>query len=118
MLRLDPNAMASLQGYAWPGNVRELGNVLERAAILADGAEIAAGDLGLGARLVTGPPSDLLLGGTLKDLEKEAIRRLLAANGGHRKKTAAQLGIGLRTLYDKLKEYGLTRNAIRRPRRV
>ncbi len=81
--------------------------MLARAAILADGDEITAGDLGLGSRLATGATSDLLLGGTLEDLEKEAIRRVLAANGGHRRKTAAQLGIGLRTLYDKLKQYGL-----------
>jgi two-component system, NtrC family, response regulator AtoC len=106
-LHLDASAMASVQGYSWPGNVRELANVLERAAILSDGEEITVGDLGLGARLVTGATAGLLLDGTLKDLEKEAIRRVLAANGGHRKKTAGQLGIGLRTLYEKLKEYGL-----------
>jgi two-component system response regulator FlrC len=107
VLRLDDGAMASIQAYAWPGNVRELANVLERAAILCDGEEISSGDLGLGTRLGSGATSGVLLGGTLEDLEKEAIRRVLAANGGHRKKTAAQLGIGLRTLYDKLKGYGL-----------
>lgn len=106
-LRLDEGALASLKTYSWPGNVRELANVLERSAILAEGGEITAGDLGLGSRLATGQSSNLLLDGTLKDLEKEAIRRVLTANGGHRRKTAGQLGIGLRTLYDKLKEYGL-----------
>ena len=106
-LRLDEGALASLGAYPWPGNVRELANVLERAAILAEGEELTAADLGLGTRLAPGQPSGVLLDGTLKDLEKEAIRRVLAANGGHRKKTAAQLGIGLRTLYEKLKEYGL-----------
>jgi len=47
------------------------------------------------------------LDGTLEDLEREAIRRALAATGGHRKNAATRLGIGLRTLYDKLKEFGL-----------
>ncbi len=106
-LRLDDGALASLMDYSWPGNVRELANVLERGSILADGDEITAGDLGLATRLAANQPAGVLLDGTLKDLEKEAVRRVLAANGGHRKKTAARLGIGLRTLYDKLKEYGL-----------
>ncbi len=43
----------------------------------------------------------------LEDMEKEAIRRMLALTGGNRKQTAARLGIGLRTLYDKLKVYDL-----------
>ncbi len=106
-LHIDETGLRSLEAYGWPGNVRELANVLERAAILADGDEISAAELGLRTRLPTGASPGLLLDGTLQDLEKEAIRRVLAANGGHRKRTAAHLGIGLRTLYDKLKEYGL-----------
>jgi len=106
-LTLDDAARARLAGYAWPGNVRELGNVLERAAILAEGTV-------LGPELIlTGPlpAASREPGGTagekLEDLEKEAIRRLLALTGGNRKQTAARLGIGLRTLYDKLKVYDL-----------
>jgi DNA-binding NtrC family response regulator len=44
---------------------------------------------------------------TLKEAERETIRRALEKTGGHRKRAAELLGIGLRTLYDKLKEYGL-----------
>ena len=102
---LDEDAEKMLLGYGWPGNVRELANVLERAAILAEGPGISAALLGLGA----GAPSPQAgqIDGTLKELEREAIRQALLATGGHRKKTAARLGIGLRTLYEKLKEYDL-----------
>jgi two-component system response regulator AtoC len=107
-LALDDAARARLVAYAWPGNVRELGNVLERAAILCEGVTIGA-DL-----ILTGPASsafkvttETAMGEKLEDLEKEAIRHMLALTGGNRKQTAARLGIGLRTLYDKLKVYDL-----------
>jgi two-component system, NtrC family, response regulator AtoC len=107
-LLLDEGARARLVAYGWPGNVRELGNVLERAAILCEGTTIGA-DL-----ILTGPtaasfslPGAAPAGEKLEDLEREAIRHMLALTGGNRKQTAARLGIGLRTLYDKLKVYDL-----------
>jgi two-component system response regulator FlrC len=107
-LSIDDGARQALLAHSWPGNVRELANVLERAAILADGPVITASLLGLVARAApAGAGAALAQGGTLRDMEREAIRQALAATGGHRKKTAEQLGIGLRTLYEKLKEYGL-----------
>jgi len=106
-LTLDDAARGRLTSYAWPGNVRELGNVLERAAILAEGTVI-------GAELVlTGPLASAVqdfgsaAAERLEDMEKDAIKRMLALTGGNRKQTAARLGIGLRTLYDKLKVYDL-----------
>jgi two-component system response regulator FlrC len=106
-LTLDEAARARLASYAWPGNVRELGNVLERAAILAEGTVLGA------EQILTGP-ADVASHGNgngaaekLEDMEKDAIRRMLALTGGNRKQTAARLGIGLRTLYDKLKVYDL-----------
>ena len=82
--------------------------MLERAAILCEGTTINA-DL-----ILTGPvnwafraATDAANGEKIEDLEREAIRRMLAMTGGNRKQTAARLGIGLRTLYDKLKLYGL-----------
>jgi two-component system response regulator FlrC len=101
-LRLDEAAQQALLAYAWPGNVRELSNVLERAAILADGTTIRAEHLVLGTS-----PSPTVDSGNLADLEREAIKRALAATGGHRRKAADRLGIGLRTLYDKMDRYGL-----------
>ncbi len=103
-LRLDDAARRALQSHSWPGNVRELANALERAAILAEGNTIGEKDLLLGPAAGRPGPS---LDGTLKELERRAIEQALRATGGHRRKTAERLGIGLRTLYDKLKEYGL-----------
>jgi two-component system response regulator AtoC len=106
-VRLDDSAKDKLRAYDWPGNVRELSNVLERSVILAETPTISAADLfGLDAADV-GPASAAPLDGTLQDVEREAIRRALVATAGHRKKAAARLGIGLRTLYEKIKAYKL-----------
>jgi len=103
-LRIGPDLEKKLQRHNWPGNVRELSNALERAAILASTDQLSPDELVL-AR--SAPSPGAVFDGTLKDLEREAITRALAETGGHRKKAATKLGIGLRTLYDKLKEYGL-----------
>ena len=105
-LRLTAAARAGLPTHPWPGNVRELREALERAAILADGLEVDAvvpppgpG----GAALAEAMPA----GASLRDLERQAIRAALAEAGGHRRHAAERLGIAERTLYAKLKEYGL-----------
>ena len=106
-LTMTDDVAAKLEGARWSGNVRELRNVLERAAILADGAPIAAEHLWLDP---TRPPAAAREAEpvTLEDVERRAIARTLEAVDGNRKEAAAQLGIGLRTLYDKLKRYGLS----------
>lgn len=104
-LYLEEGAIARLAEHSWPGNVRELRNVLERAVIMADGDGIGAGDLTLGPAVSRGGGEDDQL--NLKQMEREAIRKALEKTDGHRKKAAEMLGIGLRTLYNKLKEYGL-----------
>jgi two-component system, NtrC family, response regulator AtoC len=101
-LRLDAAARELILEGAWPGNVRELANALERAAILADGAELHAEDLHVARTRPAGQP------GTIEEMEVEAIRRTLDEVGGNRRRAAEHLGIGERTLYDKLKRYGLT----------
>jgi two-component system response regulator FlrC len=106
-LALDEAARARLMSYAWPGNVRELGNVLERAAILSEGAVIGAELILTGPLASVAPNAGSAAIEKLEDMEKDAIRRMLALTGGNRKQTAARLGIGLRTLYDKLKVYDL-----------
>jgi two-component system response regulator FlrC len=100
-------AQARLAAYHWPGNVRELANVLERAGILAEGPVIEAEHLGLDARPGPAAAGAALPAVTLDELEREAIRQALQATGGHRKQAAARLGIGLRTLYEKLKQHAL-----------
>jgi len=103
-LALSEGAQGLLRAHPWPGNVRELGNALERAAIIAGGDRIEAEHLMLGPQL---PQAPAALDGSLKELEREAIRQALIRTDGHRKRAAERLGIGLRTLYDKIKEYGL-----------
>ncbi|HWZ90958.1 MAG TPA: helix-turn-helix domain-containing protein, partial [Polyangiaceae bacterium] len=89
---------------------RELRNVLERAMILADGQAIKPEHLWIESRSTPPPPGSLAHGaeeGSLAELEKQVIERALLAVDGNRRLAAAKLGIGLRTLYEKLKRYEL-----------
>ena len=98
---------------ALAGNVRELANTLERAAILCERDVIGASDVWLEASAP--PPPDAVStaaaapAGTrpLVELEREAIVAALTEVGGNRRKAAELLGIAERTLYDKLKRYGI-----------
>ncbi len=101
-LALTEDARQALTVSDWPGNVRELTNSLERAAILADRGIIGAEHLTSAHGAV---PARTTGGKTLAELEREAIERTLEEVGDNRRMAAEQLGIGLRTLYDKLKKY-------------
>ncbi|MCB9561786.1 MAG: sigma-54-dependent Fis family transcriptional regulator [Kofleriaceae bacterium] len=110
---LDDDAKARLAAASWPGNVRELGNVLERAVILCDGDVLRAEHLLIDS--AEAAPGSVLGGGsgssadglTMEQIERRAIEEALAAVGGNRRQAAERLGIGLRTLYDKLRRYGI-----------
>ncbi len=95
-------AQSALLEYAWPGNIRELQNIIERAVILASG-EIDVHHLNLES-ILEAPSSPE---GLLKMNEMETIRKVLSEAGGNRKKAAQILGISLRTLQYRIKEYGL-----------
>jgi two-component system response regulator FlrC len=103
-MKLGAEVEAQLKLLAWPGNVRELRNVLERGAILAEGLSLQPQHLLIDPAAAPKPMSPAL---TLEELEKQAIIDALAAEGDNRKRAAARLGIGLRTLYEKLKRYEL-----------
>jgi two-component system response regulator AtoC len=100
-LSLDAAASRWLADAPWPGNIRELANALERAAILADGPTIRLEHLI--PTVAAKPRSSRPLDGTMEEIEQAAIQRALAAAGGNRRAAADALGIGLRTLYEKLK---------------
>jgi two-component system, NtrC family, response regulator AtoC len=102
-LVIDAAAAERLAAANWPGNVRELRNTLERAAILAEGRQIRSEHIVLDP-LASGVDP---LSGTLDQIERRAIERALSEVDGNRKRCAERLGIGLRTLYDKLKQYDL-----------
>ena len=108
-VRLSPRAEAALRDYGWPGNIRELANVLERAMILQKGESLDAPDLGLdGRRTLQAPAEGEMV--TLKEMEKLHIERVLQRSGGNVAEAAQVLGLARRTLYDRLKALGLSRD--------
>ncbi|MFO1010328.1 MAG: sigma-54 dependent transcriptional regulator [Planctomycetota bacterium] len=111
---IAPEARALLMRYDWPGNVRELRNVIENMVLLGRGEILGLEDVPEPVK--SGPPSAprgegggyVLAGRSLEEVERDLIRESLALFEGNREKTARSLGIGERTLYRKIKEYGLT----------
>ncbi len=106
----SPEVMRKLMNYNWPGNVRELRNVILRMCLEAESSVLTVDDLPDSLRASTdivpvGPPN--LAGMTMADVEKLHIMNTLRMFGGNREKTAKALGIGARTLYRKLRDYGL-----------
>ncbi len=99
---LSEDAKSALVSYGWPGNIRELQNVIERAVILSAGT-IEASLLNLDSE----PDRRGAAEGLLKSSERELIRKTLEESGGNRRKAAEVLGISLRTLQYRIKEFGL-----------
>ena len=104
---LSAAALAALQGHDWPGNVRELENTLERALVLAQGAEIEPADLDLGPGAPTTGTQEAGGDLTLAAAEAQQIRRVLELTGRHLGQAAALLGIDRKTLWRKIKTYRL-----------
>lgn len=104
---LSVEARTKLRSYHWPGNVRELENVLERAAILAENV-VQAEDLVMAEPRQ--PANPVVPAGTLsiREIERLAIEEALRKHGGNRTHASRELGISLRTLQYRLKEYGLS----------
>jgi DNA-binding NtrC family response regulator len=107
---LEPAARELLCNYDWPGNVRELQNIITRASVLNHGSPITANELRPWLRNCRehfddsndATPADV----TLDEMERRLIVATLKRCDGHRAKAAEKLGIGLRTLSGKLREYG------------
>jgi DNA-binding NtrC family response regulator len=104
---LSAKARALVTRHRWPGNVRQLQNTAERALILAGHGAVEPQHLGLEPDETDADGARSTAGATLKEMEKQAIVDALAAAGGNRKNAAKQLGIALRTLQYKIKEYGI-----------
>jgi DNA-binding NtrC family response regulator len=108
---LSKEAEAALIGYSWPGNVRELKGVIEAAANLAESGTIEPDHLSIRARkpVLAKGGSGTAIGDliSLEQVEKSHILAVLTGVDGNKTQTAKVLGIGLQTLYRKLKSYGV-----------
>jgi len=109
---ISPAAIAVMRDYSWPGNVRELANALEHAIILSDGETIQPQHLPASLRLRQDaqkrdsiPFSSPSAARTLREIEMDVILNVLAKHDGDKPKAAAELGIALKTLYNKLNQY-------------
>jgi len=104
---MTPEVMEALRGYHWPGNVRELRNVVENLVIFCQDqtltTDLLPGNL---MKKTTKPQAIAIPGGmTMDALEREAIYQTLSSVNGNKTRAAEVLGIGLRTLQRKLKDY-------------
>ena len=122
---ITPRALAALCEHSWPGNVRELRNAVERAAVLNPSGRLDLSDFlmqsgpggnghngngsngnGHGAAPALGPDA-FALKPQVERIERAAIHRALEASRGSRREAAQLLGVSLRTLFYKLRRYGL-----------
>ena len=112
---ISPEAVDVLLEHDWPGNVRELANVMEHAFILAGGDQIVPENLPSHIKAVCPPPPSLALtprpsanpapgSRTLREIEMEHVLRVLEKHGGNKPAAAAELGISLKTMYNKLNQ--------------
>lgn len=123
--RLSAEAKDFLMRHAWMGNVRELENVMERACLLARSEEIQTADLHLDARSplsstdfssapagrARDPHMAFPAGQTLDEMERRMILHTLDTHQGNRTRTARALGVSVRTIRNKLHQYGVTESA-------
>ncbi len=109
-ISITPQALAGLQSYSWPGNVRELRQIVERAATLSPSGKLDRSDFAI---LTSEHPGSSAAAGSyalkpqVESVEREAILRALGASQGTRREAARLLQVSLRTLFYKLRRYGL-----------
>jgi DNA-binding NtrC family response regulator len=110
--RISPEVMRTFAGYRWPGNVRELRNTLESMMVLSDSDTLTERDLPERITMSTdgvATPKEIPAGVTMEELEKLAITKVLEQCNGNRTHAANRLGISVRTLQRKLRQYELER---------
>jgi DNA-binding NtrC family response regulator len=111
---LHAEFLAGLQLHSWPGNVRELSNFMRRVVTLTDATEIGPEHLASELPTLTESKTFRYLshasakpGKTMRELERHLLEATLEATGGNRTRAAAMLGVSLRTIRNKIREYGL-----------
>jgi DNA-binding NtrC family response regulator len=108
LLPLSKPAEEQLLRHGWPGNIRELENAMERAVLICSGSEIGPQDLILDTdQALSGMPGAAAIasGMTVREMERELIMATLESVSENRARAADMLGISIRTLRNKLKEY-------------
>ena len=101
-LAMPAEVMGMLQRYTWPGNVRELKNVVERAVVLASGMEVTPEDLPQNISCFRRRQQPYNAPKTLRELEMQAVKRVLAQCRGNKSRAAKALGISRKSFYRKL----------------
>jgi DNA-binding NtrC family response regulator len=106
--RIAPELARGLQSHNWPGNVRELENFIRRSLALSTG-HVLGPDLLVHLEMSpeTQRPAALEAGVSLRDAERELLERTLEATGGNRTRAAELMGVSLRTVRNKIRNYGL-----------
>ncbi len=114
--RLAPKTKKLLQSYHWPGNIRELQNIIERAVLLTEDETIYPKDIGI-TEPIKGVESEIALTESMslkeasslgkKIAEKKLISSVLLKTDGNKSKASKMLGVSYKTLFEKIKEYGL-----------
>jgi two-component system response regulator AtoC len=99
--------LKALMGYTWPGNVRELKHVIERMVVMSKGGVLTLKDLPKEVREAKRVPAPAKGVQTKSDAEKENIKKALAQTNDNRSNAAKLLGITRKTLFNKIKKYGL-----------
>jgi DNA-binding NtrC family response regulator len=108
--RIAPELAEQMQGYDWPGNVRELENAIRRELAFAVGTTLegCGGTLGSDLQEKEHKEEPLRAGVTLQEMERRLLEATLDATGGNRTRAAALMGVSLRTVRNKIREFGLT----------
>ena len=114
--KLAPKTKKLLQSYHWPGNIRELQNIIERAVLLTEDETIYPKDIGI-TEPIKGVESEIALTESMslkeasslgkKIAEKKLISSVLLKTDGNKSKASKMLGVSYKTLFEKIKEYGL-----------
>jgi len=118
---VSPAMLERLKAHSWPGNARELRNAIERAVILCpDDLPLESNHLplGFGKDQAQAPATDgnsitVRVGATVDEAERLLILRTLEATGQNKTRAAEILGVSLKTLHNKLKEYSQTRQEVK-----
>jgi len=111
-LRISPELAVALRAHDWPGNVRELANFIRRGVALTQGATLGVELLGSVTRSQSSASDRPKPGTTLEDIERQLLEATLEATNGNRTRTAEMMGVSLRTVRNKIREYGLRKEAV------